>query len=66
MKGHGDKLVDVFSDIVIVNILQEGLCFDSDEEQKETSLRKLVTETIRLRKEFVETEKEFSPKKARK
>ena len=21
MKGHGDKLVDVFSDIVIVNIL---------------------------------------------
>ena len=44
MKDYDDKLVDLFSYIVMVNTLEEALLFDSDEDQKDPSLRKLVTE----------------------
>ena len=57
MKEHGDTFIDVFCDNLIATSLKEGLCFDSDKDQKDPSLRKLVTETVRLRKEFVEAEK---------
>ena len=43
MKAHGDKLVDFFCDNVMVNTLEEFLCFDSDKDQKDPSLRKLFT-----------------------
>ena len=32
MKDLGDKIVDVFSDIVMVNTVEEGFGFDSDED----------------------------------
>ena len=57
MKDHVDKLLDV-----TVNTLEEGLYFDP---VNDPSLRKLVTETVRLRNKFGEAEKELSHKKAR-
>ena len=49
----------------MVNSLEKGFPFDSDDDQRDPALKKLVTETVRLRKEFVEAEKELSYKKAR-
>ena len=68
MKEHGNKLFDIFSEATMVKTLEEGLCFDSDfyEDQKDPALRKLVIETVRVRKEFVEAEKELNATKARK
>ena len=40
-------------DNFMVNTLEEGLCFDSDKDQKDTSTRKLVTEKVGLRKDIV-------------
>ena len=59
IKDHGDKLVDV-------NTLEKGLPFDKNKDQKDPFLRKLVTETVRIRKEFVAVEKKISSNKARK
>ena len=68
MKEHGDMLFDVFSENAMVKTLEEEMCFDSDfyEDQKDPALRKLVIETVRVRKEFVDAEKKLSAKKARK
>ena len=62
MRDHGEKLFDVFSEAAMVTTLKEGLCFDSEyyEDQKDPSQRKLVIETVRVRKEFVEVEKKLS------
>ena len=59
IKDHGDKLVDV-------NTLEKGLPFDKNRDQKDPFLRKLVTETVRIRKECVAVEKKISYNKARK
>ena len=59
MTEHGHKLFDVFSETAMVAVLQEGRCFDPDQ-------RKLVIETVRVRKEFVEAEQKLSTKKANK
>ena len=68
MKDQGQKLFDIFSEATMVKVLEEGRCFDSDfyEDQKDPSLRNLVIETVRVRKEFVEAEKELATKKANK
>ena len=57
MEDHVDKLLDV-----MVNTQEEAFYFDP---VNDTSLRKLATETVRLRNEFGEAEKELSYKKAR-
>ena len=53
-KIFGDKLFDVLSEAAI-KTLEEGRCFDSDfyEDQNDSSFRKLVIETVRVREEFV-------------
>jgi hypothetical protein len=68
MKDQGQKLFDIFSEATMVKVLEEGRCFDSDfyEDQNDPSLRNLVIETVRVRKEFVEAEKELATKKANK
>ena len=68
MRDHGEKLFDVLSEAAMVKAMTEGLCFDSEfyEDQKDPSQRKLVIETVRVRKEFVEAEKQCSATKARK
>ena len=68
MKDHGQKLFDVFSEIAMVAVLKEGRCFDSDfyEDQGDPDQRKLVIETVRVRKEFVEAEQNLSKTKANK
>ena len=63
MTEHGHKLFDVFSETAMVAVLQEGRCFDSDFYEDQ---RKLVIETVRVRKEFVEAEQKLSTKKANK
>ena len=47
MKDHCDKLVDLFSVIVMMKTLEEGSHYDPDKDQKDPSLRKRVTETVR-------------------
>ena len=68
MRDHGHKMFDVFSETAMVKTLGEGLCFDSEfyEDQKDSSQRKHVIETVRVRKEFIEAEKKLIDKKARK
>ena len=68
MQDCGSSMFDVFSEIAMVKTLGEGLCFDSDfyEDQKDVSQRNLVIETVRVRKEFVEAEKQLNATKARK
>ena len=68
MHDHGDNLFDIFSETAMVRTLKEGRCFDADfyEDQKDPRERKLIIETVRVRKEFVEAEKQLNSKKARK
>ena len=68
LQDFGNSLFDVFSEVAMVKTLEEGLCFDSDfyEDQLDNYQRKLVIETVRVRKEFVEAEKKLNATKARK
>ena len=67
MADCGDQLFDVFSEIEMVKVLKEERCFDSEfyQDQVDPSARELVIETVRVRQEFVEAEKNLSNKKAR-
>ena len=67
VKDFGSKLFDVFCEGSMVKVLMEGRCFDSDfyENQLDTEKRKLVIETVRVRKEFVDHEKKLNTTRAR-
>ena len=68
LRDHGNKLFNIFSSDVMMTRLEEGKAFDSDfyEDQKNVESRSLVIQTMRVRKEFYDNEKNLELTKARK
>jgi hypothetical protein len=68
LRDHGNRLFDIFSVDTMRKYLEEGKAFDSEfyEDQKDVNKRNLVIQTMRVRKEFYEQEKELEMSKARK
>ena len=68
LKDHGHKLFDVFSRTTLDKVLEEGGAFDSVfyTDQRDSSQRELVIETMRVSKDYYEHWRNIEATKARK
>ena len=68
LTDHGHKLFDIFSLNIMRARVAEGKAFNSEfyDDQKNIESRSLVIQTMRVRKEFYENEKQLELTKARK